>query len=43
MIERYTRPEMGRLWSDETRYATWLQVELAVCDAYARRGRIPAA
>jgi len=42
MIERYTRPEMGRLWSDETRYATWLQVELAVCDAYARRGRIPA-
>ncbi len=42
MIERYTRPPMGRIWSDETRYATWLRVELAVCEAYARRGRIPA-
>ncbi len=42
MIERYTRPAMGRIWSDENRYATWLRVELAVCDAWARRGRIPA-
>ncbi len=42
MIERYTRPAMGRLWSEEGKYATWLRVELAVCDAYARRGRIPA-
>ena len=41
MIERYTRPAMGRLWSDEGKYATWLHVELAVCEAYARRGRIP--
>jgi adenylosuccinate lyase len=41
MISRYTRPEMGALWSDETKYARWLQVELAVCDAYARRGVIP--
>ncbi|HEY7366565.1 MAG TPA: adenylosuccinate lyase [Methylomirabilota bacterium] len=41
MIERYTRPAMGRLWSDEGKYATWLRVELAVCEAYARRGRIP--
>ncbi|MGH7309383.1 MAG: lyase family protein, partial [Candidatus Rokuibacteriota bacterium] len=41
MIERYTRPAMGRLWSDENKYATWLRVELAVCEAYARRGRIP--
>jgi adenylosuccinate lyase len=32
---------MGRLWSDEGKYATWLRVELAVCEAYARRGRIP--
>lgn len=42
MIERYTRPVMARLWSEEARYATWLRVELAVCDAWARRGRIPA-
>jgi adenylosuccinate lyase len=42
MIERYTRPAMGRIWSDENRYTTWLRVELAVCDAWARRGRIPA-
>jgi adenylosuccinate lyase len=43
MIERYTRPAMGRLWSEESKYAGWLRVELAVCEAYARRGRIPAA
>jgi adenylosuccinate lyase len=42
MIERYTRPEMGALWSEEAKYAAWLRVELAVCEAYARRGRIPA-
>ena len=42
MIERYTRPAMGRIWTDEARYAAWLRVELAVCDAWARRGRIPA-
>jgi adenylosuccinate lyase len=41
MISRYTRPEMGALWSDEARYARWLRVELAVCEAYARRGLIP--
>ncbi len=41
MIERYTRPGMGRIWSEEAKYTAWLRVELAVCDAYARRGRIP--
>jgi adenylosuccinate lyase len=41
VIERYTRPAMGRVWSDEAKYAAWLRVELAVCGAYARRGRIP--
>ncbi len=41
MIERYTRPAMGRIWSEESKYAEWLRVELAVCEAYARRGRIP--
>jgi adenylosuccinate lyase len=42
VIDRYTRPEMGRIWSEESKYRTWLRVELAVCEAYARRGRIPA-
>jgi adenylosuccinate lyase len=42
VIERYTRPEMGRLWSDEARYRRWLEVELAVCDVLAGRGVIPA-
>ncbi|MBI2161324.1 MAG: adenylosuccinate lyase [Candidatus Rokubacteria bacterium] len=41
MIERYTRPEMGRVWSEESKYQAWLRVELVVCEAYARRGRIP--
>ncbi len=41
MIERYTRPEMGALWSRAEKYAAWLKVELAVCEAYARRGHIP--
>jgi adenylosuccinate lyase len=41
MIDRYTRPAMGRIWSEESKYATWLRVELAVCEAHARRGRIP--
>lgn len=41
MIERYTRPVMGRIWTDENRYAAWLRVELAICDAWARLGRIP--
>src|SRR3989454_10684060 len=33
---------MGRIWNEESKYATWLRVELAVCEAYTRRGRIPA-
>jgi adenylosuccinate lyase len=41
MIERYTRPEMGRIWSEEAKYAAWLRVEVTVCEAYHRRGRIP--
>src|SRR3990172_1349309 len=32
---------MGRIWSEEFKYQAWLRVELAVCEAYARRGRIP--
>ncbi len=41
MIGRYTRPEMGHIWSDEAKIAAWLRVELAVCEAWHVRGRIP--
>jgi adenylosuccinate lyase len=42
MIERYTNPEMGRIWSDQRRYETWLQVEIAAAEAMARAGIVPA-
>lgn len=42
MIGRYTRPEMGRIWSDDVKIAAWLRVEIAVCEAWYARGRIPA-
>ncbi|MBM4245627.1 MAG: adenylosuccinate lyase [Deltaproteobacteria bacterium] len=42
MISRYTRPEMARLWTDEHRLGIWLEVEIAVCEALAKRGVIPA-
>jgi adenylosuccinate lyase len=41
MIPRYTNPEMGRIWSDQRRYETWLQVETAAADAMARAGIVP--
>ena len=41
MIERYSRPQMKRIWSDENKYAKWLDVEIAVCDAWAELGKIP--
>ncbi len=41
MIERYTRAEMGRLWSREAKVEFWLRVEIAVAEAWHRRGRIP--
>lgn len=41
MIERYTMPEMGRLWSEENKFQKWLDVELAVCEVHAERGTIP--
>ena len=41
MIERYTRPEMGRIWSLENKYRQWLEVELAAAEALAELGRIP--
>ncbi|HUL60922.1 MAG TPA: adenylosuccinate lyase [Anaeromyxobacteraceae bacterium] len=41
MIPRYTRPEMGRIWTPERRYRIWLDVELAACEAMVRLGDVP--
>ncbi|MBI3666708.1 MAG: adenylosuccinate lyase, partial [Acidobacteria bacterium] len=41
MISRYTRPEMGRIWSDQNKFQTWLQVELAATQALAEMGEVP--
>ncbi|TGG83811.1 MAG: adenylosuccinate lyase [Aphanocapsa feldmannii 288cV] len=41
MIERYTHPDMGGIWTDEARYQSWLDVELAACEANCRLGRVP--
>ena len=42
MIERYTRPEMARVWSDENKLDTWLRVELLVSEGWTREGIISA-
>jgi adenylosuccinate lyase len=42
MIDRYTRKAMGELWSLENKFRAWLEVELAVCEAWTELGRIPA-
>jgi adenylosuccinate lyase len=42
LIERYTLPEIGGLWTEKAKYQSWLEVELAVCRARARLGEIPA-
>ena len=41
MIERYTRPEMGKIWEDDFKYKTWLQIEIFACEARAELGQIP--
>ena len=41
MIERYSRPQMKRVWSDENKFNKWLEVEIAVCEAWAELGVIP--
>jgi adenylosuccinate lyase len=41
MIERYSRPEMKRVWSEENKYDKWLEVEIAVCEAWAELGAVP--
>ena len=42
MLPRYSRPRMAGLWTEEAKLARWLQIELAACEAWAARGRIPA-
>src|ERR1700759_842818 len=42
MIERYTLPEMGRIWSDAHKYELWCRVEVLVLEAQARAGTVPA-
>ena len=42
MIPRYTRPEMGAVWTQERRMAAWLEVELAAVEACAEEGIVPA-
>src|ERR1700757_2807714 len=41
LIPRYTRPEMGRIWSEENRFRTWLKVELAATETLADAGIVP--
>jgi adenylosuccinate lyase len=41
MIERYTLPQMGSIWKDQNRYQKWLDVEIAVCEAWTELGEIP--
>lgn len=42
MIERYTLPEIGRIWEDENRFRIWLEIEILACEARAKAGEIPA-
>ena len=41
MIERYTLPEMGAIWSEQAKFQSWLDVEIAVTEANCRLGRVP--
>ncbi|WP_067839040.1 adenylosuccinate lyase [Amphibacillus sediminis] len=43
MIGRYTRPEMGSIWTDENKYQAWLEVEILACEAWSELGIIPKA
>ncbi|MDP4156614.1 MAG: lyase family protein, partial [Bacillota bacterium] len=41
MIDRYTRPEMGAIWTEENRFKAWLEVEILACEAWSVLGDIP--
>ena len=40
MISRYTRPEMGAIWTEENKFKAWLEVEILACEAWAELGDI---
>ena len=42
MIDRYSLPEMKAIWSEESKFRSWLDVEVAVCEAWEHFGQIPA-
>lgn len=42
MIPRYTFPEMGKIWEEEEKFKIWLDIEISVCEAWAKLGKIPA-
>ena len=42
MIPRYTRPEMAKIWTEQRKFETWLEIELLVCEALSKLGEIPA-
>ncbi len=41
MIPRYTRPEIGRIWSEENKYRRWLEVEILALEAWEALGKVP--
>ena len=41
MIDRYTRQQMARIWTEENKLTKWLDIEIAICEAYAQLGLIP--
>ena len=41
MIERYTLPEMGKIWTENAKFQSWLKVEIAACEANCSLGKIP--
>ena len=41
MIQRYSRPEMKSIWSQQTKFDIWFQIEAHACDALAKLGKIP--
>jgi len=41
VIERYTLPEMGRIWTESSKFQSWLKVEIAACEANFSLGKIP--
>ena len=41
MIERYTLPEMGKIWTESAKFQSWLKVEIAACEANFSLGKIP--